>query len=114
MAANLLEVTGIVHELWGLIGGGWCATDPQIHTVDGCGFGGGNCGAEGMAKFLETHWCNSICLYMGLDFRAPWRLSLRSPKMPHPSSSSTLFRLLPGSRGLVPVSPTLCAAFSAA
>eukprot|EP00667_Euglena_gracilis_P009117 EG_transcript_9254 len=57
-------------------------TDPQIHTVDGCGFGGGNCGAEGMAKFLETHWCNSICLYMGLDFHAPRKYGLKTHSGP--------------------------------
>eukprot|EP01006_Ploeotia_vitrea_P038375 TRINITY_DN66228_c9_g9_i1.p1 TRINITY_DN66228_c9_g9~~TRINITY_DN66228_c9_g9_i1.p1 ORF type:complete len:279 (+),score=26.83 TRINITY_DN66228_c9_g9_i1:29-865(+) len=46
-------------------------TDPQIHTADGNGFGGGNLGQEGIDKFFKTHWCNPICLYMGLPICRP-------------------------------------------
>jgi len=51
-------------------------TDPQIHTADGRGFGQGNMGQEGMDKFLETHWCNSVCAYMGLKFHAPLKYGI--------------------------------------
>ena len=40
--------------------------DPQVHTVDGNGFGQGNCGKQGIHKFLGTHICNPICTYLGL------------------------------------------------
>eukprot|EP00397_Hematodinium_sp_SG-2012_P051272 GEMP01059995.1.p1 GENE.GEMP01059995.1~~GEMP01059995.1.p1 ORF type:complete len:412 (+),score=47.01 GEMP01059995.1:28-1263(+) len=36
-------------------------TDPQIHTVDGCGFGRGNMAEEGIDKFRQTHVCTDIC-----------------------------------------------------
>lgn len=42
-------------------------TDPQVHTVDGEGFGQGNCGKQGIHKFLGTHRCNEICQYLGLS-----------------------------------------------
>ncbi len=42
-------------------------TDPQVHTVDGKGFGQGNCGRQGIHKFLGTHRCNEICQYLGLS-----------------------------------------------
>eukprot|EP00667_Euglena_gracilis_P012326 EG_transcript_12643 len=41
-------------------------TDPQIHTADGQGFGQGNCGRNGIVKFLQTHRCNSICQMLRL------------------------------------------------
>ncbi|CAK4086027.1 unnamed protein product [Aphanomyces euteiches] len=41
-------------------------TDPQIHTVDGRGFGVGNLGTLGMEKFLESHRCNEVCRWLGL------------------------------------------------
>ena len=33
-------------------------TDPQIHTVDGQGYGDANLGARGMALFFSSHKCN--------------------------------------------------------
>jgi len=36
-------------------------TDPQIHTVDGYGFGRGNMAQEGIEKFKATHVCTDIC-----------------------------------------------------
>jgi hypothetical protein len=42
-------------------------TDPQIHTADGRGFGAGNLGTFGMEKFLESHRCNEVCKWLGLQ-----------------------------------------------
>jgi len=42
-------------------------TDPQIHSNDGDGFGKGNLGQEGINKFLQTHQCNAICRFLGLE-----------------------------------------------
>ena len=47
-------------------GVGDCYTDPQIHTINGKGFGKGNCGRKGIRKFFTSHQCNSICAYLGL------------------------------------------------
>lgn len=41
-------------------------TDPQIHTFDGEGFGGGNIGAEGIQRFLRSHKHNLLCEQLGL------------------------------------------------
>jgi hypothetical protein len=41
-------------------------TDPQIHSLDGLGFGKGNMGERGFDKFLSTHRCNAICRYLKL------------------------------------------------
>jgi hypothetical protein len=46
-------------------------TDPQVHTIDGKGYGVGNMGEKGMEQFLKTHWCNSVCSYLCLEFHAP-------------------------------------------
>lgn len=54
-------------------------TDPQIHTLDGKGFGSGNLGLRGMAMFFRTHECNDLCRQLGLhEFERcgalpPWR-----------------------------------------
>uniref|UniRef100_A0A7S4LLU9 Alpha-type protein kinase domain-containing protein n=1 Tax=Eutreptiella gymnastica TaxID=73025 RepID=A0A7S4LLU9_9EUGL len=52
-------------------------TDPQIHTADGQGFGMGNIGKKGMERFLKTHWCNSLCMYLGLEFCTPKILGVK-------------------------------------
>ena len=36
-------------------------TDPQIHSIDGKGFGAGNSGLKGVRQFFSTHRCNAIC-----------------------------------------------------
>ena len=42
-------------------------TDPQLHSVEGDGFGGkGNLGQRGIQRFLATHRCNAICRYLKL------------------------------------------------
>jgi elongation factor 2 kinase len=41
-------------------------TDPQIHSIDGEGFGKGNMGEKGFEKFLSTHRCNAVCRYLKL------------------------------------------------
>jgi len=41
-------------------------TDPQIHTINGIGFGKGNLGPRGFEKFIETHRCNAICRFLRL------------------------------------------------
>eukprot|EP01113_Clastostelium_recurvatum_P019922 TRINITY_DN2361_c1_g1_i1.p1 TRINITY_DN2361_c1_g1~~TRINITY_DN2361_c1_g1_i1.p1 ORF type:complete len:516 (+),score=114.51 TRINITY_DN2361_c1_g1_i1:75-1622(+) len=42
-------------------------TDPQMHTVEGMPvIGKGNLGSRGFEKFLSTHQCNAICVYLKL------------------------------------------------
>lgn len=36
-------------------------TDPQIHSVEGIGFGEGNLGMRGIELFFNSHSCNDIC-----------------------------------------------------
>eukprot|EP00456_Euglypha_rotunda_P049456 TRINITY_DN3966_c0_g1_i2.p1 TRINITY_DN3966_c0_g1~~TRINITY_DN3966_c0_g1_i2.p1 ORF type:complete len:168 (+),score=10.73 TRINITY_DN3966_c0_g1_i2:115-618(+) len=43
-----------------------CYTDPQVHSVEGKGFGKGNMGQRGIDEFLRTHRCNAICRYLKL------------------------------------------------
>lgn len=45
----------------GVQGVGDIYTDPQIHTLDGEGYGSGNLGLRGMAMFFRTHECNDLC-----------------------------------------------------
>lgn len=42
------------------------ASDAQIHSKDGEGFGSGNMGEEGVQRFLRTHACTSECEALGL------------------------------------------------
>jgi hypothetical protein len=36
-------------------------TDPQIHSVNGVGYGKGNMGMRGITAFLNNHRCNAMC-----------------------------------------------------
>ena len=44
----------------------WPINSAQVHTADGAGFGQGNCGRDGMHKFLCSHQCNEICALLGM------------------------------------------------
>ena len=46
-------------------------TDPQIHSYDGRGFGMGNMGRQGIARFLNSHRCNDICRTLQLPPLCP-------------------------------------------
>mmetsp|Transcript_21957 Transcript_21957/g.44083 ORF Transcript_21957/g.44083 Transcript_21957/m.44083 type:complete len:423 (+) Transcript_21957:77-1345(+) len=46
-------------------------TDPQIHSIDGRGFGKGNMGTRGFRKFFSTHRCNAICKFLKLPLINP-------------------------------------------
>ena len=41
-------------------------TDPQIHTLNGDGFGAGNLGEEGIRRFLRAHTHTLLCEQLGL------------------------------------------------
>eukprot|EP00802_Teleaulax_amphioxeia_P008683 Tamp_08692.p1 GENE.Tamp_08692~~Tamp_08692.p1 ORF type:complete len:352 (+),score=39.24 Tamp_08692:820-1875(+) len=49
-----------------LQGWGQILTDPQIHTIDGKGFGQGNMGEDGIQNFFDSHRCNHCCRSLGL------------------------------------------------
>mmetsp|Transcript_49798 Transcript_49798/g.97642 ORF Transcript_49798/g.97642 Transcript_49798/m.97642 type:complete len:398 (+) Transcript_49798:145-1338(+) len=55
-------------------------TDPQIHTSNGKGFGGGNLGSTGIRAFLLRHQCNDICQSVGLATIKPSELGENSIK----------------------------------
>lgn len=57
-------------------------TDPQIHTADGEGFGMGNIGQRGIDRFFKTHWCNPICVHLGLKFCTPKTLGIKRHSKP--------------------------------
>lgn len=46
-------------------------TDPQIHTRRGKEFGKGNLSMRGFEKFLSSHRCNAICMYLRLPLINP-------------------------------------------
>lgn len=41
-------------------------TDPQIHTLDGRGFGAGNLGEDGIQRFVQSHRHTLLCEQLGL------------------------------------------------
>jgi elongation factor 2 kinase len=41
-------------------------TDPQMHTLEGTGYGEGNLGANGFALFFAAHRCSPLCAKLGL------------------------------------------------
>jgi elongation factor 2 kinase len=41
-------------------------TDPQVHTLEGTGYGEGNLGANGFALFFAGHRCSPLCAKLGL------------------------------------------------
>ena len=53
-------------------------TDPQVHTLEGTGYGEGNLGANGFALFFSGHRCSPLCAKLGL--------------VPLPKSETELFR----------------------
>ena len=55
--ALVVDIQG-VHDLY---------TDPQIHTLDGCGYGDGNLGVRGMALFFRSHQHSALCKRLGLQ-----------------------------------------------
>lgn len=50
-------------------------TDPQIHTIEGDGYGKGNMGKEGIDKFLASHKCNAICEWLKLPISGKMKQS---------------------------------------
>ena len=62
-----LEKTGGLLLVCDIQGVGDFYTDPQIHSSDGKGFGLGNLGARGIARFKSTHRCNCVCRQLGLQ-----------------------------------------------
>mmetsp|Transcript_39774 Transcript_39774/g.66636 ORF Transcript_39774/g.66636 Transcript_39774/m.66636 type:complete len:413 (-) Transcript_39774:120-1358(-) len=46
-------------------------TDPQIHSIDGRGYGKGNMGKRGFRKFFSTHRCNAVCKFLKLPLINP-------------------------------------------
>jgi len=61
------EASGNKLLICDLQGVGDCWTDPQIHTVDGRGFGKGNAGLQGVRQFMKQHKCNGICRALKLQ-----------------------------------------------
>ena len=41
-------------------------TDPQVHSIEGDGYGEGNMGANGFALFFAAHRCSPLCARLGL------------------------------------------------
>lgn len=41
-------------------------TDPQVHTLDGHGYGAGNLGITGIALFFHAHRCSTLCARLKL------------------------------------------------
>ena len=77
------EASGNKLLICDLQGVGDCWTDPQIHTVDGKGFGKGNAGLQGVRQFMRQHKCNAICRALKLQVPAPPPLCLPLYSLSH-------------------------------
>ena len=62
----MVDVQGVEVQLPNGGGSAFLFTDPQIHTIDGAEFGGGNQSRLGFKNFLATHKCNAVCHALGL------------------------------------------------
>ena len=95
-------------------------TDPQIHTIDGEGFGAGNLGAEGIRRFLRTHRHNLLCEELGgqswtvelvlaklLHVQRPYYDSIGIVSFLHESYLMFLRNFLPQASKLLPFSWTM-------
>lgn len=60
------HVSGGALVVTDLQGVGTFYTDPQIHTLDGEGFGAGNLGERGIRRFLQAHRHTLLCEQLGL------------------------------------------------
>merc|ERR1719198_2646502 len=60
------HVSGGAMVITDIQGVGTFFTDPQIHTVDGRGFGAGNLGERGIRRFLQSHRHSLLCEQLGL------------------------------------------------
>ena len=88
-----------------LQGVGDCWTDPQIHTIDGRGFGKGNAGLQGIRQFLSKHKCNGICRALKLpsvsgqqkvnDFGTQWGAAIRQKQQQQKQQQKQQRRNLP-------------------
>jgi len=99
------------HLVTDIQGVGDMYTDPQIHSWDGQGFGDGNYGRYGIEKFFSTHYCNSMCQYLGLtdkEIKGMQATGLKESRPPVPSAPgltdaslcSTHASLCPSAAGL--------------
>lgn len=60
------HVSGGALVITDIQGVGTFYTDPQIHTLDGQGFGAGNLGERGIERFLRSHRHSLLCEQLGL------------------------------------------------
>lgn len=60
------HVSGGALVITDIQGVGTFYTDPQIHTLDGQGFGAGNLGERGIRRFLQSHRHGLLCEKLGL------------------------------------------------
>lgn len=60
------HVSGGALVITDIQGVGTFYTDPQIHTLDGRGFGAGNLGERGIRRFLQSHRHSLLCEQLGL------------------------------------------------
>ncbi|GIL71722.1 hypothetical protein Vretifemale_2235 [Volvox reticuliferus] len=71
-------------------------TDPQLHTLDGEGYGEGNLGLRGMGLFFRSHECNALCCRMGLKPFDRCDADVRSQGYSSDASSASASATRPG------------------